>query len=199
VNQGGTISFKTNTNARAYSITIFRLGYYGGNGVRKIATFSPSATLPQTQPACLNNAATNLHDCGNWAVSAAWQVPSNATSGVYSALLRRADTGGTSQTVFIIRNDASRSDLFYQTSDETWQAYNDYAGNSLCAGNGTLDLPNRAFQVSYNRPFFTRGFGREAASFVFGAEFAMSAISRNPSFVIAGMISTSATASYRKF
>src|ERR1041384_7425413 len=30
VNQGGTISFKINTNARAYTITIFRLGYYGG-------------------------------------------------------------------------------------------------------------------------------------------------------------------------
>src|ERR1700746_1162093 len=32
VNQGQTISFKINTNAKAYTITIFRLGYYGGTG-----------------------------------------------------------------------------------------------------------------------------------------------------------------------
>jgi hypothetical protein len=173
VNQGSTISFKINTNAKAYSLTIFRLGYYGGNGARKIATFSPSAALPQTQAACLNNAATNLHDCGNWAVSASWQVPSNATSGVYIALLTRADTGGVSQIVFIVRNDASRSDILYQTSDETWQAYNYYGGNSLYGANGTFDLPNRAFKVSYNRPFYTRAFASEPASFIFGAEFAM--------------------------
>jgi hypothetical protein len=173
VNQGSTVSFKVNTNAKAYSITIFRLGYYGGNGARKIATFSPSAILPQTQPACINNAATNLHDCGNWAVSASWLVPSNATSGVYIALLTRADTGGASQIVFIVRNDASKSDILYQTSDETWQAYNYYGGNSLYGANGTFDLPNRAFKVSYNRPFYTRAFASEPASFIFGAEFAM--------------------------
>jgi hypothetical protein len=173
VNQGSTVSFKINTNAKAYSITIFRLGYYNGNGARKVATVSPSGTLPQTQPACLNNAATNLHDCGNWAVSASWQVPSNATSGVYIAVLVRADTGGASQIVFVVRNDASKSDLLYQTSDETWQAYNSYGGNSLYGGDQTFDLPNRAFKVSYNRPFFTRAFSQEAATFVFGAEFAM--------------------------
>ena len=45
------------------------MGYYGGAGARKVATVSPSATLPQTQPACLTDAATGLIDCGNWAVS----------------------------------------------------------------------------------------------------------------------------------
>ena len=43
------------------------MGYYGGNGARKVATVPPSATLPQTQPACLTDAATGLIDCGNWA------------------------------------------------------------------------------------------------------------------------------------
>src|SRR5207249_4491833 len=36
VSQGQTISFKINTNANAYTITIFRLGYYGGSGARQI-------------------------------------------------------------------------------------------------------------------------------------------------------------------
>ena len=175
VNQGQTVFFKINTDATAYTIGIYRIGYYGGNGARKIATFAPSVTLPQTQPACITDNTTNLVDCGNWAVSASWQVPSNATSGVYIAHLIRGDTGGDSHIVFIVRNDSSHSDTLFQTSDETWQAYNTYGlgGFSLYGDQGTFDLLNRAFKVSYNRPFWTRGFGSESATWLFGSEFAM--------------------------
>jgi len=175
VNQGQTIFFKINTDATAYTIEIYRIGYYGGNGARKIATFAPSVTLPQTQPACITDNTTNLVDCGNWAVSASWQVPSNATSGVYIAHLIRSDTGGDSHVVFIVRNDSSHSDILFQTSDETWQAYNTYGpgGFSLYGDQGIFDLPNRAFKVSYNRPFLTRSFASESATWLFGAEFAM--------------------------
>jgi hypothetical protein len=173
INQGATVSFKINTNAKAYTIGIFRLGYYQGLGARQVATISPSAPLPQTQPACLTDAVTKLYDCGNWAVSASWPVPSNATSGVYMAVLTRTDTGGASQIFFIVRNDTSHSDMLFQTADESWQAYNSYGGNSLYGGPDTFDLPNRAYKVSYNRPFITRGFGQESATFVFGAEYPM--------------------------
>ena len=36
-----------------------------------------------------------LYDCGNWAVSASWQIPADAVSGVYVARLVREDPGGT--------------------------------------------------------------------------------------------------------
>ena len=92
----------------------------------------PTATLPQTQPACKNDTApTGLIDCGNWAVSASWTVPTTAVSGLYVAHLVRNDTGGSSLIPFVVRNDASHSDILFQTSDETWQAYNTYGGNSL--------------------------------------------------------------------
>ena len=74
---------------------------------------------------------TGLIDCGNWAVSASWTVPTNAVSGVYIAHLVRDDAqdpGGESQIVFVVRNDASHSDILVQTSDATWEAYNDYGG-----------------------------------------------------------------------
>src|SRR6266849_1285305 len=158
VNRGGTAFFKINTNARAYSINIYRIGYYGGNGARKIATISPSVSLPQSQPACLADSTTRSIDCGNWVVSASWNVPANATSGVYIAHLVRSDTGGDSHIVFIVRNDSSHSDVLFQTSDESWQAYNDYGGNSLYADNGNFNLVNRGYRVSYNRPFVTRAF-----------------------------------------
>ncbi len=173
VNQGRTVSFKINTNAKAYTITIFRMGYYNGNGARQIATVSPSVTLPQTQPACKTDSTTFLYDCGNWAVSASWPVPANATSGIYFAVLNRTDTGGANQIFFIVRNDASHSDVLFQTADETWQAYNAYGGHSVYGQLDTFDLPDRAYKVSYNRPFITRGFGNESATWVFGNEYPM--------------------------
>src|SRR5262249_21710240 len=81
VNRGQAISFKVNTNATAYHIDIYRIGFYGGNGARKITTITPSASLPQTQPACLTDSTTGLTDCGNWAVSASWRVHSPAVAG----------------------------------------------------------------------------------------------------------------------
>ena len=128
---------------------------------------NPSVSLPQAQPACLTDASTNLIDCGNWAISASWTVPAGATSGIYFAHVVRPDNGDDSQIFWIVRNDSSNSDILFQTSDETWAAYNDYGGHSLYGGAGTWDLNNRAFKVSYNRPYDTRNF--EAASFVFDA------------------------------
>lgn len=84
VNVGQTIFFKVKTDARTYVVEIFRIGYYGGLGGRKIASLTPSATLPQVQPACNFDNVTQLVDCGNWAVSASWQVPATATSGYMS-------------------------------------------------------------------------------------------------------------------
>ena len=173
VAQGGTISFKIDTTASAYTIDIYRQGYYQGNGARFITSLSPTAKLPQTQPACLTNAATSLYDCGNWAVSGSWQVPANATSGIYFALLTRTDTGGDSQIFFIVRNDSSHSAIYYQTSDETWQAYNTYGGDGLYGGPTTWNLPIRSYKVSYNRPFITRTFNEESATWVYGAEYPM--------------------------
>ena len=172
VNVGGTINFKIKTDASAYTIDIYRIGYYGGMGARLVTSVNPSVPLPQSQPACVTDTTVELTDCGNWAVSALWQVPSTATSGVYFAHLVRQDTGGDSHIIFVVRNDSSHSDIVVQTSDETWQAYNYYGSGSLYGpNNATFDLRNRSNKVSYNRPFLTRGFASEAATWVFGAEY----------------------------
>ena len=152
VNRGASVGFKVSTNASNYRFDIYRLGYYGGLGARKVASVNPTASLPQNQPACLNDAATGLIDCGNWATSGSWTVPADAASGIYIAKVIRADTLGASHIVFVVRNDASTADVLFQTSDTTWQAYNNYGGNSLYTGSPA----NRAYKVSYNRPFNTR-------------------------------------------
>jgi hypothetical protein len=74
-------------------------------------------------------------------------------SGLYIAKIERAG-GGSNHIAFIVRNDASNSDLYLQLPDATWQAYNGYGGNSLYDGT-TAGFPNgHAVKVSYNRPFF---------------------------------------------
>ena len=170
VDRGQTVRFKIKTDSTGYQIDVYRLGYYGGMGARRVATITPSATLPQTQPPCLTDAATGLVDCGNWAESASWTVPAAATSGIYVARLTRIDTGGASHVPFVVRNDGGRSDLLFQTSDTTWQAYNQYGGNSLYVG-GPGNAPARAYKVSYNRPITTRG--ALAANALFNAEYPM--------------------------
>ncbi len=168
VNRGSSVAFKLRTNATRYRLDIYRMGYYGGLGARKVASITPSAALPQAQPACLNDAATGLIDCGNWSVSASWAVPASATPGIYFAKAVRTDSGGASHIVFVVRDDASTSALLFQTSDTTWQAYNDYGGNSLYAGAPA----GRAYKVSYNRPFATRAVDG-GQDWVFNAEYPM--------------------------
>ena len=167
---GDTQRFKIATNATAYTINIYRLGYYNGFGARRVATITPSATLPQNQPGCLLVSSTGLIDCGNWGVSASWTIPADAVSGIYFARLQRNDTGGASHVFFVVRDDNGHSDLLFQTSDTTWQAYNSYGGNSLYTG-GPGTNPGRAYKVSYNRPFNTRESSPE--DFVFNAEYPM--------------------------
>jgi len=146
VNVGRTVYFKIDTDASAYTIDIYRMGYYGGMGARLIASISPSVSLPQAQPACVTNSTVEMTDCGNWAVSASWQVPTSAVSGIYFAHLIRTDTGGDSHIIFIVRNDTSTSNILFQSSDETWQAYNYYGSGSLY-GPGSPDFGSIADSV----------------------------------------------------
>ena len=176
VAQGETIDFKILTDSDDYRLDIYRMGYYGGMGARRVDTIEPSAALPQDQPDCLTEEVTvfdaagtlvpaeaPLFDCGNWAVSASWQAPLDATSGIYFARLVREDPvegerwrndqfspsplpptaeddplweeyaavmanplrePRASHIYFVVRDDDGRSEMLFQTSDVTWQAYN---------------------------------------------------------------------------
>ena len=99
-------------------------------------------------------------------MSATWQVPATAVSGVYFALLTRPDNGDQSHITFIVRSDSSHSDVVFQTSDTTWQAYNTYGGSDLYEGGEN----GRAYQLSYNRPVSTRN-GTGGRDFFFSNEY----------------------------
>lgn len=211
VNLGERISFKVRADSPAYRIDLYRLGYYGGAGARRVATVRPSMPLPLEQPACLTDMSVRLYDCGNWSVSASWDVPRDAMSGLYLARFVREDnepatwrpdngvvapgeqapTPGphkygalglgrlanaladprASLAFFVVRDDASRSELLFQTSDTTWQAYNREGITSTYGSFDPARPMERAYKVSLNRPYVTRDY--RAVNVPFNAEYPM--------------------------
>jgi Bacterial Ig domain len=172
VNRGQTVTFKVDTVASSYRLDIYRMGYYQGKGARLVGTVTQ--TVAGHQPPCDQQSSTGLVDCSNWTPSATWKVPDDAVSGIYFAAAVRTDnTPGASHIFFIVRDDASHSDVYYQTSDTTWQAYNHYGEHGLYFGGPRQDpgQPDRATKVSYNRPFTTRQYSSE--DWVFNAEYPM--------------------------
>src|SRR5450432_1542687 len=150
VNKGSTVHFKIDGQAGVpFTIKIYRMGYYGGLGARFQADLGSFPGIKQ--PAGTSDPVTGLVDCGNWTESASWLVPATAVSGFYIVKLQSA--GGINNIVFIVRDDASTSKIFFQANDATWQAYNAYGGSNVY--NGTTGFPSgHAVKVSYNRPFF---------------------------------------------
>lgn len=163
---GDTIKFRVQSPVQ-YSIEVYRLGWYGGDGARLMPT-SPTTLYPaKTQPSCLTDPSTGLVDCGNWAVTSTWVVPSDAVSGLYLAELDQHDGNGLMPYPFVVRDEASHSAVVVQTSDETWQAYNQWGGQNLYDGGGPAP-DGRAYKVSYNRPISVAG-----DNGIFGSEYAM--------------------------
>ncbi|MEW2416608.1 DUF4082 domain-containing protein [Streptomyces sp. NPDC046866] len=173
VQAGETVQFKIQSST-PYHVSVYRLGHYGGNGARLMSSAAqaaqtyPANFLPGGQPrSCTTKAATGLVDCGNWPVTATWTVPADAVSGVYIANFDQADGNGVMPYPFVVRNDSSHSDIVVQTSDETWQAYNNYGGQDLYDGGGPAP-DGRAYEVSYNRPMDIGG-----ENGIYGSEFQM--------------------------
>ncbi|WP_250002934.1 DUF4082 domain-containing protein [Actinoplanes sp. M2I2] len=164
---GETVHFKVRAE-HAYTIAIYRLGYYGGAGARRITTLDGAFPAQNEETPCVTDDETQIYDCGTWAESASWPVPATAVSGVYLAKLTRTDdTQRASHITFVVRDDAGQSRVLFKTSDATWQAYNSYGGSNFYGGPG-----GRATKVSYNRPFATRDafWGRD---FLFSNEYPM--------------------------
>ncbi|MET3925244.1 DUF4082 domain-containing protein [Devosia sp. 2618] len=174
LNHGQRVDFKINTDSKNYRVDIYRLGYYGGDGARLVHTINRTLTTAQGQPVPLFDPTTKLVDAGNWSVSTSWDIPADAVSGVYFAKLTRLDgSGGENMIPFIVRDDQAPSDITFQTSDTTWQAYNWWGGYNFYGGIDAGGREGRASAVSYNRPIISRdgGFSAGPQDFIFGAEY----------------------------
>ena len=133
---------------------LYRMGYYGGAGGRLIDSGGLTAGPQPTPPA---DPRTGLVECA-WPVSFSIQTQADWASGVYLIKLLR-DDGPQSYVPVIVRADERRGAAVLQASVTTWQAYNDFGGESLYTD--SLGLAGaHAREVSFNRPYTTaRGAG----------------------------------------
>ena len=154
VNVGGSLDFKISLSQTGqYNIKVYRLGFfYGGAGGRLMINTGPLAGGPQS-PCIVTDSTTRLIEC-NWSTTYTLQVGTDWTSGLYIANLTDIATNKQSQIWFVVRNDASTSDILFQSSFTTFLAYNNFGDGDLYSVyeyNSTGG--QRAFKVSFDRPF----------------------------------------------
>ena len=158
IDEGAPIELHVSSRRPTYSVAIWRAGWYGAPGVmRRIALLERSSNTSgaATNAGCPAPAPrTGLVRC-SWRTTETISTRGWST-GVYLINLR-GDDGGMSQTVIVVRDDASHSDILYQASTATWQAYNGWGGKSLYTFNShgalTVSGSPRAVAVSFDRPY----------------------------------------------
>jgi hypothetical protein len=148
VNRGDSIGFFIRTTSPTFTIAIYRLGWYGGLGGRE--EMAPVELPGFDQPIPVPDPTFNMVEC-NWASSFTLTTsnPSDPTdwiSGIYVAKLT-ASAGPDRYIIFVVRDDNGSSNLVYQQSVNTYQAYNAWGGTSLYSHSP------RAVKVSFNRPY----------------------------------------------
>jgi hypothetical protein len=150
IRAGETIQFFVSTNpASAFRLEVFRMGYYGGAGGRKVAELGPFKGVVQPEPEI---GPRRLREC-KWEPCASLKIARDWVSGVYIGKLTAERENLQSYVIFIVRDDR-RADYILQCSDTTWQAYNrwpsqfslyDDGKNTWYWGPGT--------DISFDRPY----------------------------------------------
>lgn len=162
IHPGGAVDFRVTVNPpREFTVDVYRIGHYGGDGAH-LMTSSPSiAGMVQSAPLVVGRTVS----CHHWWQSWRLQIPAHWRPGAYVAVLTTVDNRNRSHIPFTVRNFAELSglgnDLLLVLPDITWQAYNLFpedgrTGASLYHawdGSGRLIGEHEAaVTVSFDRP-----------------------------------------------
>ncbi len=145
VNQGESISFYVNTTSSTYQLDIFRLGWYGGEGGRRVADTVVRTGVQQVIPT--PDPVTGLTEC-NWVDPYTITIPNDWVSGAYVVKLTTIGTSSPKNKyiLFVVREDSRQANHNFQLTVSTAQAYNSWGGKSLYGA-------SPARKVSFNRPY----------------------------------------------
>ncbi|WP_194922197.1 N,N-dimethylformamidase beta subunit family domain-containing protein [Catenulispora rubra] len=165
--------------AGSFTISVYRLGYYGGASARQVLV-SPTLTVgPQPVPAADPETGRIAVE---WPVAWTLDVPKEWVSGTYVAVLDKAD-GFRNYVPFVVRDDEAAADFLVVLPSTSWQAYNWWPRDGITGRNvyygyvtkeaaegdsalkakfsadarGWISNPARATQVSFARPYFADG------------------------------------------
>lgn len=153
VNVGQHIKIYVSTTALAYSLQVYRMGWYQGLGGRLLLTIPLLHGIKQ--PAPIIDPATRMVSCSNWRDPVVLPIPASWVSGIYVVKLISSEEY-MRYTLFVVRNDASRASILFQSSVLTYQAYNNWGGYSLYLGLNAQHQyisSQRAYVVSFDRPY----------------------------------------------
>ncbi len=156
----------TQKEGTSYSVSIYRMGWYGGEGARLMKLqyglfahaqgyYDSIARSLIGCDLCRVNLGTGLVEA-NWQPSYSLVIPSDWTTGVY--LAKFTDVHGMqTYAPFDVRGN-SYSQYIVVTSDTTYAAYNDWGGYSLYNAVDSVNLAEkaklpRAIKVSFDRPY----------------------------------------------
>lgn len=142
-----------------FTLDIFRLGHYAGNGARLLVQGLEGTPAAQPAPVAIpggNGAVT----CEAWSINASWSVPADATPGWYYALLRGTNDLDLGYVLFAVSDAAAKKPTLIITGDATWHAaYNGYGGNNVYgAAKAIGSTADRAFCSTYDKPVITRDY-----------------------------------------
>ena len=153
VARGGRIHFFVSTREPRYIIEIFRMGWYGGAGGRRMT--APEMRTGHRQVVPKPDESTGVVEC-EWIDPFVLNVPDTRdptewASGIYLAKLTSEGEKKQSYIIFVVRDDTRASGLIVQSSVTTFQAYNNWGGKSLYNWNSKGE--RAAKKVSFNRPY----------------------------------------------
>lgn len=151
--------------AGSFGWKVFRMGGYGGMGGRLYAQGGPLRAPRQRDPTF--DPVTGLVVAGWTSTFTVATRNGDGTpwlTGVYLVLLTKEDDSQT-YCVFILRDDTRDAEVGVQFPTATYQAYNDYGGESLYRSSHGLS-GGKARKVSLDRPI-AREFGYGTGSFIF--------------------------------
>jgi hypothetical protein len=150
---GDTLHFHVGTRPAApYHVEIYRLGWYGGAGARRLACIPADCTSTKPGRPQPNGTpgAGGIVQAG-WPVTDQLKIPADWTTGYL--MVRFLLRSGQAWTTYVILRDppARHSEILVQVPVNTWQAYNGWGGMSLYE----FDYAHgqRANHVSFDRPY----------------------------------------------
>ena len=166
VKAGETLNVHVSTYpVNKYSVSIYRMGYYGGAGARLMRSLGPLQGTAEPTP---QDGARNLLE-SNWKVGFSLQIPADWLSGVYLGKLTTLPAAGgqyldlemisEAYVIFVVRDDR-KADLLFQVSDLTWLAYNRWP-----QWRSFYDLGNAPWGASNSKVGYDVGFDRPYALF----------------------------------
>lgn len=153
---GEAVNLRVSAGGVRYRVEVFRLGWYGGAGARRMLCLPSCSTdragVAQRVPPA-PHPTTGIVDAG-WSTTDGFTVGSNWTSGYYVAQLRITsgpETGRSRFIPLIVREGGGRrAPIVVMAPVNTWQAYNGWGGKSLY---DNKSVGGRASHVSFNRPY----------------------------------------------